>query len=216
MTLVWNVTLFALISTLILDIVPIIMKGKFNQWWLHNSINVNKTKTSNHWAQKRHKESLNIRKGHPEAGIRRRIEIIMTKRTKNDLQNITLKTKDRATRTPLKTARTKHNLAPCLGEAHEKLPSILGVKTVNGIRTSDNNRLIHGLFHIVLVISSRLWYRPRGTISVEGWWQGQYEKGHVLIYLSHFLTGQITWYFPSQEDRKHVIALIKCYCPEGK
>ena len=38
----------------------------------------------------------------------------------------------------------------------------------------------------------------RGTISVEGWWQGQYEKGHVLIYLSHILPGQITCYSPSK------------------
>ena len=65
--------------------------------------------------------------------------------------------------------------------------------------TCNNYRLIHGPFHIALVISMRPWYRPRGTISVEGWWQGQYEKGHVLIYLSHILPGQIT-----------------CYCPRGK
>ena len=58
----------------------------------------------------------------------------------------------------------------------------------------NNYRLIHGLFHIALVISMRPWYRPRGMISVEGWWQGQYEKGHVLIYLSHILPGQITCY----------------------
>jgi hypothetical protein len=38
-------------------------------------------------------------------------------------------------------------------------------------------------------------------ISVEGLWQGQYEKGHVLIYLSHILPGQITCYCPSQEGR---------------
>jgi hypothetical protein len=38
----------------------------------------------------------------------------------------------------------------------------------------------------------------RGKISVEGWWKGQYEKGHVLIYLSHILPGQITCYCPSQ------------------
>ena len=63
------------------------------------------------------------------------------------------------------------------------------------------HRLIHGLFHIALVISSKPWYRARGTISVEGWWQGQYEKGHVLIYLSHILPGQITCYCPSQEGR---------------
>ena len=61
---------------------------------------------------------------------------------------------------------------------------------------SNINRLIHGLFHISLVISTRPWYWPRGTISVEGWWQGQYEKGHVLIYLSHILPGQITCYCP--------------------
>jgi hypothetical protein len=65
----------------------------------------------------------------------------------------------------------------------------------------DNTYLIHGLFHIALVISSRPWYRPRGTISVEGWWQRQYEKGHVLIYLSHILPGQITCHCPSQEGR---------------
>jgi hypothetical protein len=64
------------------------------------------------------------------------------------------------------------------------------------INICDNYRLIHGLFHIALVISTRSWYRPRGTISVEGWWQGQYEKGHVLIYLSHILPGQITCYCP--------------------
>ena len=62
----------------------------------------------------------------------------------------------------------------------------------------DTYRLMHGLFHIALVISTRPWYRPRGTISVEGWWQGQYEKGHVLIYLSHILPGQITCYCPRQ------------------
>jgi hypothetical protein len=60
----------------------------------------------------------------------------------------------------------------------------------------DTYRLIHGLFHIAHVISLRPWYRPWGTISVEGWWQGQYEKGHVLIYLSHILPGQITCYCP--------------------
>jgi hypothetical protein len=37
--------------------------------------------------------------------------------------------------------------------------------------------------------------------SVEGWWQGQYEKGHALIYLSHILPGQITCHCPSQEGR---------------
>jgi hypothetical protein len=57
-------------------------------------------------------------------------------------------------------------------------------------------RLKHGLFHIALDISTILWYRPRGTISVKGWWQGQYEKGHVLIYLSHILPGQIICYCP--------------------
>ena len=62
-------------------------------------------------------------------------------------------------------------------------------------------RLIHGLFHIALVISTRPWYRPRGAISVEGWWQGEYEKGHVLIYLSHILPGKITCYCPSQKGR---------------
>jgi hypothetical protein len=36
----------------------------------------------------------------------------------------------------------------------------------------------------------------RWTISVGGWWQGHYEKGHVLIYLSHILPGQITCYCP--------------------
>ena len=60
----------------------------------------------------------------------------------------------------------------------------------------DTHRLIHGLFHIALVISMRPWYQPRGTISVEGGWQGQYIKGHVLIYLSHILPGQITCYCP--------------------
>ena len=57
-------------------------------------------------------------------------------------------------------------------------------------------RLKHGLFHIALDISTILWYRPRRTISVKGWWQGQYEKGHVLIYLSHILPGQIICYCP--------------------
>ena len=60
----------------------------------------------------------------------------------------------------------------------------------------DINRLIHGLFHIALVISTRPWYLAQGMISVDGWWQGQYEKGHVLIYLSHILPGQITCYCP--------------------
>ena len=70
-------------------------------------------------------------------------------------------------------------------------------------------RLIHGLFHIALVISMKPWYRPSGLISVEGWWQGQYEKSHVLIYLSHILPGQITCYCPSQEGNN----MLKCYCP---
>ena len=46
----------------------------------------------------------------------------------------------------------------------------------------------------------------RETISVEGWWQGQYEKGHVLIYLSHILPGQITCYCPFTRGQ------ITCYC----
>ena len=60
--------------------------------------------------------------------------------------------------------------------------------------------LIHGLFHIALDI---VWYRSWWTISVEDWCQGQYQKGHVLIYLSHILPGQITCYCPSQEGRQH-------------
>ena len=71
----------------------------------------------------------------------------------------------------------------------------------------DTHRLIHGLFHIALVISTRPWYQSRGTISVEGGWQGQYIKGHVLIYLSHILPGQITCYCPSQRGQ------ITCNCP---
>jgi hypothetical protein len=31
--------------------------------------------------------------------------------------------------------------------------------------------------------------------------QGQYEKGHILIYLSHILPGQMTCNCPSQEGR---------------
>jgi hypothetical protein len=54
----------------------------------------------------------------------------------------------------------------------------------------------------------------RWTISIEGWWQRQYEKDHVSIYSSHILPGQITYYCPSQEGRKHVIALAKCIAPE--
>jgi hypothetical protein len=48
-------------------------------------------------------------------------------------------------------------------------------------------------------------------IGPEGWWQGQYEKGHVLIYLSHILPGQKACYCPSQEGRSHAIAFVKCY-----
>ena len=73
---------------------------------------------------------------------------------------------------------------------------------------SYNYRLIHGLFHIALAINTRPWYRPRGTISVEGWWQGQYEKDHVLIYLSHIL---LKCYCPSQKGN-----LVKYYCSGGK
>ena len=52
-------------------------------------------------------------------------------------------------------------------------------------------RLMHGLFHTcILPLISALF------LSVEGWWQGQYEKGHVLIYSSHILPGQITCYCP--------------------
>ena len=61
----------------------------------------------------------------------------------------------------------------------------------------DTYRLIHGLFHIALAISTRPWYRPR--------WKGQYEKGHVLIYLSHNLLGQITCYCP----RKMLLPLME-------
>jgi hypothetical protein len=75
-------------------------------------------------------------------------------------------------------------------------------------------RLIHGLFHIALVISTRPWYRPRGTISVEGWWQGQYEKGHVLIYLSHILPGQITYNCPRKMllPRRQITRRKLCFC----
>jgi hypothetical protein len=58
------------------------------------------------------------------------------------------------------------------------------------------HRLIHDLFHIALDISTIPWYRPRGTISVQGWWHGQYEKSHVLIYLSHILPGQKICFCP--------------------
>ena len=44
------------------------------------------------------------------------------------------------------------------------------------------NRLIHGLFHIDLVISPRFISSLGADIKVSCWKQGQYEKGHVLIY----------------------------------
>jgi hypothetical protein len=48
---------------------------------------------------------------------------------------------------------------------------VLTTLHVNCMILFDNNRLIHGLFHIALVISSRPWYRPRETISFEGYWK---------------------------------------------
>ena len=40
--------------------------------------------------------------------------------------------------------------------------------------------LIHGLFHIALVISMSPWYRLRGMISVEGWYQSRADdKGNM-------------------------------------
>jgi len=63
---------------------------------------------------------------------------------------------------------------------------------------------MHALFHIRTVIIPRpistLWLKPSGryrslgmitarvSISVEGWWQSWYGKGHALIYLSHIST----------------------------
>ena len=53
------------------------------------------------------KKSFNIRKGQSQSVNRRRKQTqwqtVKEQRTSNDLQNTTLKTKDRATRTPLKT-----------------------------------------------------------------------------------------------------------------
>ena len=48
------------------------------------------------------KTSLKIPKGYSECVHRRRTDKTMIKRTQNDLQNITHKTKDRVTRTTLK------------------------------------------------------------------------------------------------------------------
>jgi hypothetical protein len=84
----------------------------------------------------------------------------------------------------------------CLGgvtwhHIYIRLSHKISLNMILKIRNINNNyRLIHGLFHIALVISTRPWYRPRGTISVEGWWKGQYEKVHVLIYLGtgHYLS----------------------------
>ena len=45
----------------------------------------------------------------------------------------------------------------------------------------------------------------QGIISVQGWWQGQYEKGHVLIYLSHILPGQITCYCPRKMPHQRIL-----------
>jgi hypothetical protein len=57
-----------------------------------------------------------------------------------------------------------------------------------------NYRLIHGLFHIALVISTRHWYWPRGTILSLTWPKGSCEvlpssvvrpvTFHILIYSS--------------------------------
>ena len=68
-------------------------------------------------------------------------------------------------------------------------------------------------FFITLVISMRPWYWPRGTISVVGWWQGQYEKGHVLICLSYILPGQITCYCPRKmlSHRRQITRRILCF-----
>ena len=49
------------------------------------------------------KKSLKIPKEQSESVNRRRTHNTMAKRTNNDIQNITQKTKDRTTRTPLKT-----------------------------------------------------------------------------------------------------------------
>ena len=92
-------------------------------------------------------------------------------------------------------AMTSHKHKPKVAQKFYKR------KQIYTHRISNIYRLIHGLSHIALVISSRpLISTPsalaRGTISVDGWWQGQYEKGHVLIYLSHILPGQITCYCP--------------------
>ena len=53
----------------------------------------------------------------------------------------------------------------------------------------------------------------RWTISVEDWWQWQYEKGHVLIYLSHILPGQITCYCPRKIllPRRQITRRILCF-----
>ena len=74
-------------------------------------------------------------------------------------------------------------------------------KQIDTHRISNIYRLIHDLFHIALVISSNPRYRPRGLYP-EGRYQskaddkGNIKKGHVLIYLSHIVPGQITCYCP--------------------
>ena len=68
---------------------------------------------------------------------------------------------------------------------------------VNTISQDIIKRLLHDIFHIGPGISQRLPYQARqrswGVIWVKGWYQGRYEKFHVIIFLSHILH----WPFPS-------------------
>ena len=82
------------------------------------------------------------------------------KRTNNDLQNITHKTKDRVTRIPTKTwgelrCPGKEN-SPCSTKGIRRVTLIISIKT---------KRLLHNIFHIGPGISPRLPYQTRQMVS---------------------------------------------------
>ena len=57
-------------------------------------------------------------------------------------------------------------------------------------------------FFILPLLSARdLDIGPEGRYHSRADDKGNIKKGHVLIYLSHILPGQITCYCPSQESR---------------
>jgi hypothetical protein len=69
--------------------------------------------------------------------------------------------------------------------------------------TGNTYRLIHGLFHIALVISTRPWYRPRGLMTRAIW-----KRSCINLFITYFARAD-NMLLPFTRGQ------ITCYCPRN-